>query len=250
MKPEFRRIPLTIIDFLAVFLPGFVWTLLFIITYWILIPPDNITLNTPFEALSYLCDVRYSENPSTFLFIALFVAALTIGYSLKPIAVKMASPISKPALKMIRDYRVVQYSELKFPFNAVYCSGIYEESSKTIKKVLESKLKCSLNSTPGKQPFSAAKRYLRLVSPDLWEESERAEAEVRMLAALFLASFYNLIFILSILILRFNSVKNLPDFWLWLVLSIISVLLLAIGYNFTRDREIRYTYDNVLLASL
>ena len=102
------------------------------------------------------------------------------------------------------------------------------------------------------QLFAAAKRYLRLIAPSLWEESERMEAEVRMSGAMFLACIYS--FILSTVTLFIQNLRVVQsngqrETWCWLVISIVASLILGFGFNRLRVREVAYTYMNALIAS-
>ena len=68
------------------------------------------------------------------------------------------------------------------------------------------------------------------------------EAEVRMAGSLFLAAIYSVV--LHLVLWSFGYSGG----GLWVVLSFVAALVLAVGFNKLRLREVGYTYLNFLLA--
>jgi hypothetical protein len=149
---------------------------------------------------------------------------------------------------------------MDFPFTALFESKPYYERVRSIlTNVTQSDAPSTLLGHP---PFSAAKRYLRLISPPLWEEAEHIEAEVRMASALFLAAVYALVVsavaaVIGVAAVGVAAVVGTRHGiegaqWLvvssWLFGSAIVVLILGIGFNARRVYEVEYTYLNLILA--
>ncbi|WP_133513024.1 hypothetical protein [Candidatus Thiosymbion oneisti] len=180
--------------------------------------------------------------------LAIVFAALVIGYSLKPLSMQIAQQLSKYAFKIPRRTRSFEIRDMVFPFDAFFSSKEYHSKVTSLMTRLLSL--DPVSDLPGKVPFSSSKRYLRLLSPMLWEESERMEAEVRMIGGLFLASVYASVLSLTVVVsdaLRFRDVPSLET-CVWLFTVFFVTLVLGIGFNRNRLHEVEYTYMNVLLA--
>jgi len=189
----------------------------------------------------------------------LIVLSLIIGYILKPVAMSVAGKITKCLFKYHAKTKNIPAEDMEFPFNPYFRSMQINPAEKEYKLNvydevtidLRSKLRFSISDLPGHQPFGTAKRYLRLVAPTLWEESERMEAEVRMTGVIFLASLYSSLLSLSVLILQVIKIIEKPgktNTFSWLLLSLLATYILAEGYNRARIREVGYTYVNTLIA--
>jgi len=279
MEPNVRSLPITIIDFLAILIPGFVWFILLITTFRVIHVYDVSPVAIYIELLNF---VKMFDIWTPLLMILL--SSLLIGNILKPMAMETAERILRlrlfeimltPFLKWYVDYERLNKLEkkllkLRFPFDEFYEGMPYYEEVKIILKdevysasksrkkhssssELEKKnsLNPDLMEFAGVKLFSAAKRYIRFISPTLWEESERMEAEVRMTGVLFLASVYSLLLsLLTGIIYIFN--RGVLSDWIgglfWFVVSVIAMIILAVGWTHLRHNEVSYTYMNVLIA--
>jgi hypothetical protein len=166
METKFRPIPVTILDILAVLIPGFTWVLLLITTFGMFGTGARTAVKSPLAAWDWLAASMRGQS-SWFAAVSLVALALVIGHAMKPVAMTIAEWITTILLK-IRHWKV-KISELRFPFNGLFGgTKAYSE----VRSLIEISTCCSADQLYGKQPFSAAKRYLRLVAPALWEESE------------------------------------------------------------------------------
>lgn len=249
MESRFRPIPVTILDFLAVLLPGFVWLILLYVTAQFLINGDSEFVDSPVSLLNNLTLSKESEASSLPIVVCILVASLIIGYSLKPVAMRIAEMFTIYLFKLHKDYRKVPLKKLKYPFREIYQDT---ENYKQVCNFINEHFSSSLEELKGHQTFSVAKRYLKLIAPSLWEECERMEAEVRMTGVLFLAAFYSFILSAIILIAKlFGTLQNSPfgNILIWFVVSGFMSLILAEGFNRQRMREVGYTYLNALVAA-
>jgi TM2 domain-containing membrane protein YozV len=243
MKTNFRPIPITILDFLGVLLPGWVWLFLICATYDY-ISTFQATLKGAWTRINAM-QVQGSQGlgPLTIIFLALI-----IGYAVKPVTMRLAQQASKYLFKLSRKAKQFTAREMHFPYDAYFSTKpYYDKTSAILQRV------CDLHATadlPGKSLFSSAKRYLRLLSPMLWEESERMEAEVRILGNLLLASIYSNLLSAVVVITAVIRMHRPPPFeqWAWLITTIAVSIELCIGFNRARMHEVEYTYMNMLLA--
>ena len=254
-EAQFRPIPLTIADLIAIFLPGLLWLLLLVTTYYVLWPDSPVHPASPSRVLAYFA-ARTTSNWLTGL--AAIVLAALIGYGLKPLAMEatarlMSLPALEPALKALgrlhfqRHYakmarRSIRFCDLRFPYD---CLHEDEDYFKRLKAYFEARLGCTIEALPAHSVFTVVKRYLRLASPPMWEESERMEAEVRMSGVLLLAVLYS--FLLSLVaLLRYRS--DLWELGAWCVASLLATIGLTLGFLHMRDMEVSYNYINCLLV--
>lgn len=263
MEAKFRPVPLTILDFMAALLPGFVWLLLTVATFHVFLDERQPPAAPPLAAWQ---DITSSATKNDALLVAflLTVVSLLIGYILKPLAMGVAGKLAKHLPKIDPEARRVR--PFDFPFNEYFKTKYRSEQPpdtgggrgkgpkdfyQAVVDLLADKLPCSPEGMPGHEPFGAAKRYLRLAAPTLWEESERMEAEVRMVGVTFLAALYSLGLSSVVLILQLLGVTRRAD-WPqtvgWVVASLFAAVLLAAGFNRARIREVGYTYVNALIA--
>jgi hypothetical protein len=85
MRPEFAPLRVTIIDFLAAFLPGIAWLLLLVTL------ADALCLRTLCGTLSPVgTAASLVASSSTKALVALLLAALALGYAIKPLTNRMA----------------------------------------------------------------------------------------------------------------------------------------------------------------
>lgn len=243
IKPEFRPIQITLIDFLGVLLPGVVWLLV----VSALIEFIEIKFTTPIGAWQQLLHIP-TGGTSWFTIIIIIFLALIIGYSLKPISMGIAGLLSKIILfKMSPRIYSFLSCDATFPYNN---SFLEEKYYKNINIIMNHLLKLnSPEELPGCKPFSEAKRYLRLISPTLWEESEQIEAEVRMIGGLFLAFFCSTFLSIAVMIkIYFWGPNYYLETSLWIFISLLATLVLGNSFNVVRRREVEYTYMNLILA--
>ena len=177
----------------------------------------------------------------------MILISLLVGYTLRPLSMMFAQWITKPMFKLHKKTRRFQLKDLNFPYNKFFSQKPYYRK---ILKIIQKITGCPSESLPGNTPFAAAKRYLRLTAPALWEESERMEAEVRLIGAILLAAIYSTFLSLFSLLFQYKEIsQNQNVIWLWFCFSVIAVVTLSEGYNRLRFREVSYTYLNTLLAS-
>jgi hypothetical protein len=243
-----RPIAITIIDIFAVFIPGFIWFVLIVTTLQLILKADEAHVVSPLTAWRYIAD-SMKETDFWLAPLSLAIISVLIGYFLKPTSLTVAELLTRYLFRLQKKTRKIPLCELTFPFSGIYKgTQLYEK----VTDLLETRIGCPPENLPGHQPFSAAKRYLRLMSPSLWEESERMEAEVRMIGAVLLASLYSIALSAITLSLQYFSVISntaKAGTLCWLILSIFTALILAEGFNRLRVREVAYTYFNTLLAS-
>jgi hypothetical protein len=244
METKFRPIQVTILDILAVLLPGFAWLILLTTTFRMFERGVTSETGSPLDAWRKLAEFTRGED-AWFASISLIIAALVIGYALKPLSMSLVQLITTWLLML--QYRDMKFSDLRFPYNGIYRrKQCYAE----VQKLIKSWTSCTADQFHGTQPFSATKRYLRLVAPALWEESERMEAEVRMIGAMFLTSVYS-IALSAVSLLQHREVTAGAGRTLaviWLTLSLIGAAVLALSFNKSRVREVGFTYMNALIA--
>jgi hypothetical protein len=247
METKFRPIPVTIIDFLGILVPGFVWLVLLVATFDVLLGSSGAPAAPLLSSFQKVVEFQKSAN-SWVGAVSLFFAALTLGWIFKPIAMRTSEHITKWMLRFIKDTRKIKPEDARFPFLSFFCDTDYYRE---VAMMLKSKLKCNPETLPGSHTFAAAKRFLRLVAPSLWEESERMEAEVRMTGGLFLAAVYSAILIGCTILAHYlgGQTDDIRAGCLWFVLS--AVLSFALGASFIRlrFREVGYTYLNALIAA-
>lgn len=248
MENATRPIAITIIDIFAALIPGFIWFVLIATTREIILGTDKTHVASPLTAWQHMATAM-KETDHWLALVTLAVISLVIGYLLKPASLTIAEMFTRYFFKLGKKTRRIPLKELNFPFN-----GIYRETRpyQQVVDLLKQRIGFPPDELPGHQPFGAAKRYLRIISPSLWDESERMEAEVRLIGVIFLASLYSVVLSGSTLALQYfaiisNSAKT--DTLGWLIISILSSLVLAEGFNRLRVREVALTYLNILLAS-
>jgi hypothetical protein len=230
MRPEFRPIALSVVDFLGSFLPGCIW-LVVIHEYDLMF--HRLGARSVFAPVLQILSTDQvadkTQTIGTFYYLALAGLAALLGFSVKPIAMRAAEWCSRPETWRHggRDHR--------FPYKAEYQG---KEYFRTIVEAVALRTGFSADVLPGQyQPFSACKRILRESRSALWEELEHAEAEARMLGSLFLAVAVSVVPVTS-------SLR-----WNWVLLWCVSTFCLGYGFRRARRREINYCYMNFLIAS-
>ena len=237
LETKFRPIPITILDFLGILVPGFLWLVLMVMTY------DAATALKPHSIVGAWKELEMVTSSGSGWMgpLSIIIAALMIGFSVKPLAMPLAGLISRPLFRIMPETRKAPWRKMTFPFQCHFKSTSYYHKACSILSSLTGMP--SAEEFPRTGPFAGAKRYLRAAAPALWEESERMEAEVRMAGSLLLAALYS---VLLNLVLRF---KGLQSGGIWAIFSLIFALVLCFGFNRLRLREVSYTYLNVLLTA-
>jgi len=246
MEPKFRPIPITVLDFFAILLPGFVWFILIVTSLEIVL--NSKPINSPIDAWQTIAAAT-RQNDVWLGLISLLVVSVLIGYIVKPLAMFTSQSLTIYFFKLSASTRNIPRDGLRFPYDGVY---INTEYYKRVNEFIEQLIRCSPEKLPGSKLFGAAKRYLRLAAPSLWEESERMETEVRMTGALFLASLYSALLsaiAVSLSYVRFSDPSKRIETWCWLFLSLVTAFVLGFSFNRLRLREVGYTYLNALIAS-
>jgi hypothetical protein len=252
---QFRPIQLTIVDLIAVLFPAFLWLILLVTTFYLFWPDSPIRPVSPPRVLQEL--MASATSTSIWAFTTVIVTAL-IGYALKPLAMGIAErllglPILEPGLKVLGKLhfsryadkmarRSIRFCELEFPFDCLHDD---EDYFKKLSTYFETRLECPIAALPAHSLFSVAKRFLRLASPAMWEESERMEAEARMAGVVLLAALYSS-FLSVVAMCKYRT--DLWEIGFWFLVSLSATLVLALGFMRMRDREVTYTYINTLLV--
>lgn len=244
METKFRPLPLSILDLFAIFLPGIIWLVLLVTTIQLCYKLSV----TPLNSLQAIISFVNSLNSAALSYFSIVLVSLLIGYIFKPIAMRSAQWFSRYLFKTHKKTRAFKLRDLKFPFTQLLKKEQYYDA---VLEIVKEKTGCSPESLPGNQAFTAAKRYLRLIAPSLWEECERMEAEVRMSGTILIAAVYSSILsLIASMMHYFDIVKytSQTEVWIWFVLSTLMSIVLAEGYNSLRYREVIYTYMNTLIT--
>lgn len=266
MSPTFTPIRLTIIDFLGVFLPGMVWTILFFTLREMVSPQWNIKPTDPLKVAFFIVTLPKELSGHEYgapFYVGLALLSILIGYfnmalSTYPaewISIRVSSFIRKIKASFInlfkcfwkikKNQETQETQEIKdnFPYQKYY-----EENKKflysSIKKIVNAELQIQEESDNVKieklasyEPFEICKRLLKIRQPVLWEEAQYREAQVRMLASLLLASLFNLI--LSTL-----AIKEEPS---WMFTSLVITIIIGQTFRNRRFREVEDVYISTLL---
>ncbi len=250
MKPEIKAPALRIIDFLSVLIPGFIWLILVVMTFQIVISRhDSIISSNPVTSLMAVVSFLPKNNSGLTIF-SVLIASLSIGYAIKPLAMKISEKFTKYFFVVYKKYRKFKFKSMTFPFHPVF---EHKEYYTHISRHLEKITGCKAVNLLGEPIFSAAKRYLRMTNLALWEEGEQMEAECRLIGSLLLASVYAF-FVGGVAVAVIKLVHSAGTVFdtlliLWVFLSLIAIIVLSISFNRFRIREVTYTYLNFLLVA-
>ena len=240
METKFRPVPLSIIDFLGVLVPGFVWFILIVASFQVATAQSAVV--TPLTAWSETKEVL--EKSGAWLGpLALIFLAVVTGYGVKARALRIASVAGMFALRLHRTHRRHKLRDLTFPYDALLSQS---QAYKAVKSFVEKITTC--NALPGHHPFSGAKRLLRLKAPALWEECEHREAEVRLVGTLCSATVFSAI--LACVELTRELIRHAvhPHAITWLIASLVLLAALADAFSHLRIREVEYVYLNTIVA--
>ena len=243
MESKFRSLPLSIIDFVGVIIPGFAWLVLIITANAMLSLSHDPA--TPVTAWTTMSDAVQGAN-GWIGGLMLAICAIVIGYVAKPKAMHLASQVPIQIVATEEGHRLPRHGVIQFPFTPQHETKPY---FKAVEALTFDLVGCVHTDLHGPQPFAIMKRLLRLVAPSLWEELEHREAEVRLLGSLFLASVFSgglaVIEILRELAIVHGVARAAI---MWLVASIVLAILIGDGFGHLRRREVEYTYLHTLLA--
>jgi hypothetical protein len=242
MSEKIRPIQISIIDFLGVILPGLVW--LALVSTGLLMFTSELPVVTPVTMW------RQTVQPLTSAknwmdAISILLAAMIIGFMVKPKAMRVAGFFAVPLAPLHRRLRKLPWKEIKYPYRAVHSDDAFYP---ILVKLLTDRMGCDVLDLPGNQPFTTAKRLLRVTEPRLWEECEHLEAEVRMIGALYVGAMLSCGLAAAELIREFVSTVIHVDAVAWAVVSAVAFVTLGDGFNHMRLREVEYTYLHALLA--
>lgn len=243
METKFRSLPLSLIDFFGVLIPGLAWLLLLDTTRAMFTTsPQAITplvVSARFGQLS-------SGSETWFGSVSVLFVALVIGYIAKPRAMHLATRVPIQLMGTDSLPKTDEPRDTPFPYRARHCGKAYFE---TVERLTKDLTGCAADELPGPQPFGVMKRLLRLIAPALWEELEHREAEVRLLGSLFLVSVFSSLLALAELgrELFYAGEPSLQAAG-WLLTSSILALLAGDGFGHLRRREVEYTYLHTIVA--
>lgn len=236
MTPKLDPVRLTVVDIMGVFLPGAVWTILLLTLRDL---TSGAAAETPFSlAFSIAIGDSYGARPvqlGASFYAAFVVVSLLLGYVMMALSSKVAEQISRPwsTLTGTRDSL--------FPYVAKYAAKPYfAELQRFLRKRLQVD---DLQSLPGYQPFETCKRLLKMHAPALWEDAQRREAQVRMLASLLLACVF------SAVLAAYATWLRVPSSASWLGWSVGIALLVVYAFRVRRSREVADVYISALILA-
>lgn len=238
-KSKAESVRLTLTDLMAAFVPGFAWCLLLAAAPHV---READPLGSALRALRLPPENWLQLTPTVF-------AAFMVGYAVKPLVMRLAGVLSfetyfirKEALRLHAPDWTDR--DLGFPYPAIFRAGSYYD---TICRRLQTHLGITsdVHGLPRYPPFSACKRLVRVLRPELWEELEHREAETRMLGSLFVAAVADAC--LSVIALLRAAPP--PRYFGWVAAALFTSALLSVGFRTSRRREIEYVYLAYLIAS-
>jgi hypothetical protein len=240
MKPEISPLRISIVDFTAVFMPGTVWLTLIVTAFQLIYNSPRGYDVSPFSAATDLIGVSQDlgsvTNHGLPFYVALAVLAVLAGAATNRL-VEFAEYVAYP------EHWRPNSAGSRFPFHLEHSNAPY---FCRITDYIDSALSVSWTDLPGHKPFSTCRRLLKALNPNLWEECERVEAEVRMLGSLFLAGVVSLVL---------GIVKGVFSLGLWRTATVwcigssIAVVLLCAVFRIARKREVKYVYLLTIIAT-
>lgn len=240
MKPSLRTLSLTIVDIFGTFVPGMVWFVLGIVFYQLFFQESGSSLSITNAYLDFFKGMNIDESTKLAVFILL---SIVVGFIIRPFSMPLADFLAALfSRKSIQRIKSKSFRDYMFPY-----AGLYRETPyyKKVTNIVQKYSGVSSIDLPGPQPFAFCKRFLRVISPELWEENERTEAEIRMLGALFLAAIASTL--LSFLFLMIKGLAFIP-FLKWTIVSVSLSIWLGIGFRRRRKKEVQYAYLNTIVG--
>lgn len=243
MDAKFRSLPLSLIDFFGVLIPGLAWLILLDTARAILTLSSEAV--TPLAAATRLAQL-VSQGDPWLRTISIFLIAFVLGNVAKPRAMHLATHWPVRLLPTDSDPSTDKNADKIFPFHGRHCDKPYFVA---IERLTYDITGCSFADLPGPQPFGVMKRLLRLIAPPLWEELEHREAEVRLLGSVFLAAVFSA-FLSVIEIGREAIVDRQVSVQAagWFLVSVAVALLAGDGFGHLRRREVEFVYLHTLVA--
>ncbi|HEX4965661.1 MAG TPA: hypothetical protein VF173_32925 [Thermoanaerobaculia bacterium] len=268
MNPDLSHLRVTVVDLMGVFLPGVIWTIL-IATLQESVSQSSAGVSPISVAQEFLAPGR-----GVGFYIVSSVLALIVGYVAKTIAIppserlarlldgrvarlfhRPGRPLKAPSAERLQagdetawtkalrlGYENLASSDYQFPYHAIHSAAQNVHYYGKILELVEARLGLKWNWIPRSQLFASCKRMLKLHAAPLWEDAEYREAEVRMLASLFLAALFSLM--LTAVQYVFGGVFNSN----WAVASLAATVLLCFAFRARRCREVESVYFAFLSA--
>ncbi|MFP5245613.1 MAG: hypothetical protein ACLGH0_02880 [Thermoanaerobaculia bacterium] len=226
METKFRSLPLSLIDFFGVLLPGLAWVLLLATAREMCTTaPDAVT---PLDGWRMIRETIVEKEP-WFGSASLVLFALAVGYIAKPRAMHLATRFPVQLMSTDAGNAWDRVTDRRFPYRARHADKAYFAEIERLTKELTG---CTSDELPGPQPFAIVKRFLRLIAPQLWEEHEHHEAEVRLLGSLFLATFASAILgLIELGRVAIYAQRASPECLAWMFASGLAAIFAADGYG-------------------
>ena len=243
MKLKTQPISFSMVDFMASFLPGGLWLVLTVTLNNLVSLGKSTDELTPLAAIREITDFLTPSSTYASLLhsVALAIAAFLTGYSINLVATSLSEKICFLDRCWKSRHGDTTREEYLFPYNVSFQSKHYFHRITSAVSLLTGE---DWHILPGKQPYSTCKRFLRVKRPELWEEIEHLEADSRLIGSLFLASIFSTI--CALLAFSHPGPVSVPA--RWLIISIVTAMLLGQAFRKRRQREVRYTYLNYLIA--
>src|SRR5438046_290984 len=111
METKFRPIPITILDFFGMLLPGFVWLVLIDTSIEVVL--NRNTINSPINAWQGIASSIKTQD-SWLAPLSLIIISLLIGYMLKPGAMVASELLTAYLFKFYKRTKHIPPKELKF----------------------------------------------------------------------------------------------------------------------------------------
>ncbi len=234
---------LSAIDLLGTLIPGLAWFLLLATAAQM--ATGAATAVTPVDEWTQL--TASTSGGSWLASGALIAVVASIGYALQGRATHFASILSRPLLRRQKRFVSIASEDTYFPYLALHSKTAYHA---VVVAFLSRVTGVDVGLLPGNQPFTTAKRFLRLASPPLWADLERIEAEVRLFAGMLTAALASIaLAVTEILRAQFVLHVHAVSALVWLFISAIMFVFLADSFCRARVREVDYAYVYTLLSA-
>jgi hypothetical protein len=186
MDTKLRPIPFTIVDFLGILIPGLVWLVLLAEAFALCCTKQQ--LPTPLTSLKAIIDCC-GIGDSWVRTVIIITMSLSVGSVFKAFSMSLAQRLAPVIWSSYENKLECRY--IKFPYAEIYkTTETYQKAQAALSNIL----RFDPESLDRSKTFSVAKRFLRVVTPPLWDECEKREAEVRMTGNLLLAAVFSCLF--------------------------------------------------------